>query len=115
MAVTVLGSGTQTASIGTEHTLQDTSAAATYQLFVDTTNLADGDTVELRVYKMAKSAGTRLVTYYIVRSDAQPADDLGLVSVPISTGLTDSGAVRFTLKQVLGTGRNFDWEVLKFA
>lgn len=115
MAVTVLGSGTQTATIGTEHTLQDTSAAATYQLFVDMTNLAAGDAVELRVYKMAKSAGTRLVTYYTRRDGAQSTDDLGVISVPISTGLTDSGAVRFTLKQTLGTGRAFDWTVEKFA
>lgn len=115
MAVTVLGSGTQTAIIGTEHTLQDTAAAATYQLFVDLSNLAAGDSVEFRVYKMAKTGGTRRVTYYARRSGAQPTDDLGIISVPISTGLTDSGAIRFTLKQTLGTGRNFDWTVEKFA
>lgn len=115
MAVTVLGSGTQTATVTTEHTLQDTSAAGTYQLFVDLTNMAAGDEVELRVYKMAKSAGTRLVTYFARRDGVQPADDIGIISVPISTGLTDSGAIRFTLKQTLGTSRTFDWEVLKFA
>ncbi len=115
MAVTVLGSGTQTATVTTEHTLQDTSAAATYQLFVDTTNMQSGDELELRVYKMAKSGGTRLVTYYIKYNGAQPTDDRGKLSVPITTGLTDSGAIRFTLKQTLGTSRNFDWEVVKFA
>lgn len=115
MAVTVASSGTQTATVGTEHTLYDTPAAATWQLFVDTSNLAAGDELELRVYKMAKSGGTRLVTYYAKIDGAQVTDDLGKISVPISCGLTDSGAIRFTLKQTLGTSRNFDWEVLKFA
>lgn len=115
MAVTVLGSGTQTAVIGTEHTLQDTSAAGTYQVAVDLINMQAGDELELRVKKILKTGGTLRVTYYARRDGAQPDDDMCIVSVPLSCGLTDSGAIRFTLKQTLGTGRNFDWEVLKFA
>jgi hypothetical protein len=115
MGVTVESSGTQTATIGTEHTLFDTASAATRTLFVDVTNLASGDALELHIYKMAKSAGTRLSVYKTLITGAQPTDDLGRISVPISTGLTDSGAIRFTLKQTLGTGRNFDWTVEKFA
>jgi hypothetical protein len=113
VSVTVESSGTQTAVIGTEHTLFDTAAAGTRTLFVDATNLVSGDIVEIRIYKMAKSAGSRLVTYFVAYRGAQPADDLGKHSVAVWTGLTDSGALRFTLKQVAGTGRAFDWTVEK--
>ena len=115
MGVTVDGSGTQAATIGTEHTLYDSSAAASFELGVDLVNMAAGDVVEIRVYKLFKTGGTRRVVVYQIFNDAQPTDGVGTVSVPISTGLTDSGAVRFTLKQTVGTGRNFDWEVLKIA
>jgi hypothetical protein len=115
MAVTVDSSGTQAATVNTEHTLDDVAGPGTYQLGVDMTNMASGDVVELRIYKMFKTGGTRRVTYFASYQGVQPTDDMGKVSVPISTGLNDSGSIRFTLKQVAGTGRNFDWEVLKFA
>lgn len=107
--------GTQTATVTTEHTLADTSAAGTYQLYVDTVNMVAGDVLELRVYHMVLTSGTRRVCYLARFTDAQPTDDLIKVSVPISTALTDSGAVRATLKQTFGTSRNFPWALLKFA
>jgi hypothetical protein len=115
MPVTVASSATQTATIGTEHTLYDTAAAASWELGVDLVNMASGDILELRAYKLFKTGGTRRVVVYQMYMDAQPADLVGAVSIPISCGLTDSGAVRFTLKQTAGTGRAFDWEVLKIA
>jgi hypothetical protein len=115
MAITVDGSGTQTATIGTEHTLYDSSAAASFELGVDLSAMQNGDVVEVRAYKLFKAAGTRRVVAYQAYPDAIPADEVGVISIPISTGLTTSGAVRFTLKQIQGTGRTFDWEVLKIA
>jgi hypothetical protein len=105
----------QTATIGTEHTLADTSAAGTYQLIVDCVNLAAGDVLELRLYLMVLTAGTRRVVYYQFYADDQVADDEIKVSVPVSTALSDSGAVRATLKQTVGTGRVFPWALNKFA
>jgi hypothetical protein len=115
MAVTVEASGTQAATIGTEHTLWDSSSAASYQFGFDSVNMAAGDIVEIRIYRMFKTGGTRRVTYFMPYYDAQVTDDVGKVFIPVSTGLTDSGAIRATLKQTAGTGRNFDWEVLKFS
>src|SRR5438128_741080 len=106
MAVTALGSGTQTATVTTEHTLQDVAAAGTYTLHVDTINMVAGDALELRVYQMVLTSGTRRVAYYQAYYGLQPTDDVIKISVPISNELTDSGAVRFTLKQTLGTSRN---------
>lgn len=114
MAVTDVH-GSQTAIISTEHTLADTSLAGTYQLLVDTINMAAGDVLELRLYEMVLTAGTRRVVYYQLYADAQVADDLIKISVPLSTALTDSGAIRATLKQTAGTGRIFPWSLLRFA
>ena len=114
MAVTAAGSGTQTATVTTEHTLLDIAAAGVYSLHVDKINMAAGDVLELRVYQMVLTGGTRRVAYYAVFADAAPADDMIAVSVPIGNELTDSGALRFTLKQLIGTGRNYPWKVLAY-
>lgn len=118
MAVTVHASGSQAATVGTEHFLSSLTSpapAGTFQLGVDLSPQAAGDTVELRVYKMMKAAGTARVVYLARFVGAQPADDAIKVSIPISNALTDTNALRFSLKQTAGTGRTFDWELLKFA
>ena len=114
MAVTAQGSGTQSATVTTEHTLLDVAVAGTFTLHVDTVNMVAGDVVELRLYQMVLTGGTRRVAYFASYSGAQPADDVIKISVPISNELTDSGALRFTLKQTFGTSRNFPWKVLKY-
>jgi hypothetical protein len=114
MTITVTD-GSQTATLTTEHTLFDSSAAGTYLLSVDLVNMAAGDVTELRVYEMVRTSGTRRVAYLARFTDAQPTDGLVAISVPITTGITDSGAVRFTLKQTLGTGRAYPWSVKQVA
>lgn len=114
MAVTDVH-GSQTATINTEHVLADTSAAGSYVLSVDTINMAAGDILELRLYEMVLTGGTHRVAYYARYDDAQAADDLIKISVPISTALTDSGAIEATLKQTAGTGRVFPWNFKRFA
>ena len=63
MAWTVEASGTQSASVGTEHSLHTNSGANTFVFIVDTVNMVAGDVLELRVYLMALSGGTRRVAY----------------------------------------------------
>jgi hypothetical protein len=118
MAVTAQGSGTQTAVIGTEHTLLDVAIAGTFTLHVDLVTMAAGDIVELRVYQMVLTAGTRRTAYFQNFVDDQGGDDTYpqiAISVPISNELTDAGALRFTLKQTAGTGRAFPFKVLRYA
>ena len=114
MAVTAQGSGTQTATVTTEHTLLDVAVAGTFTLHVDKINMAADDSLELRIYQMVLTAGTRRVVYFARYDDAQHADDMIAISVPISNELTDAGSLRFTLKQTLGTSRNFPWKVLRY-
>jgi hypothetical protein len=47
--------------MGTEHTLDDVAAAGTYTLHVDTVNMAAADVLELRVYQIVLTGGTRQI------------------------------------------------------
>ena len=116
MAVTAAGSGTKTVSvIGTPETLLDVSAAGTYTLHLDANALVAGDVLEIRIYQMVLTAGTRRVAYLARWDGVQPTDDVIKVSVPISNELTDSGALRFEINQTKGTARAVPWKVLKYA
>jgi hypothetical protein len=116
MAVTAQGSGTQTASIiPNEYTLLDVAVPGTFTLHVDRNAMAAGDVLELRVYQMVLTGGTRRVVYKDVWTDAPAADDVISISVPISNELTDAGALRFTLNQIAGAAKAYPWKVLKYA
>ena len=104
---TVNASGSQTATINTEHQLVDITSAGTYLLKVDTVNMADGDILALRMYTKI-NGGTLRVCYVEWFYDAQDTDDLIKSSIPIPT----ADECKFTLKQTAGTGRAFVWEVL---
>lgn len=105
MAVAVESSGTQTAVIGTEHTLASPTTAKTRQLVVDLTNLANGDTVELRVQRKVLSTGTVRTWQTAVFSHAQASPVVLSVPCPSPHGAT------FTLRQTAGTARSYDWSV----
>lgn len=101
----VSASGSQTATISTEHTLSTITTAGTYQLAVDTANMVAGDEVELRVYGKARSSDTERLMYYASFTMAQ-ASPLKM-SVPIIS----PHYFRASLKQTAGTGRAFPWAV----
>ena len=117
MAVTAQGSGTKTATGGgVEDTLLDVAVAGTFTLHVDTDLMVAGDVVELRIYQIILTGGTRKVAYYARYDGEQVADDHVKISVPISNELTDSGSLRFTLEQSgAGTDKDFPWKVLRYA
>jgi hypothetical protein len=106
MPLVAESSGTQTAVVGTEHTLATPTTNKTRVLRVDCGNMIAGDTVEIRIKTAVLAAGTvreqQNVTY---------ANALGsaiIESIPISS---NQGAT-FTLKQTTGTARQFPWCVL---
>lgn len=107
MALSSASEGSQTATISTEHTLSTETTAATYILSVDCANLANGDTVELRAYVKVRSTSTEAVYLLASYSHAQVEDVK--MSIPVPT----LHSVKFTLKQTAGTGRAFDWNVIK--
>lgn len=105
MAPAVESSGTQTATVGTEHSLASPTTAKTRQLVVDLTNLANGDAVELRIKRKVLSTGT--VRTWQMASFAHAQSSPVVLSIPCPS---PHGA-EFTLKQTTGTGRSFDWSV----
>lgn len=111
MTVTTFAEGTQTAVIGTEHFLSSPNVAGKFTLALDLSNMASGDVLEIRAYKMAKSGGTSRAMWYQMFSGAQPSYALILVSQVILNSLTDANALRFSIKQTFGTGKNYDWNV----
>lgn len=106
MSVTVESSGTQTATISTEHSLATPTGAKVYQLIVDLNNLANGDVLELRVKQKVLSAGT--VREFLVGTYANVQTQKIAASIPV----TAPQGAEFTLKQTAGTGRAFDWAVV---
>jgi hypothetical protein len=115
MAVTLQASGTQTATVTTEHQLADVNAAGVYTFHVDTSNMVAGDILELRVYQMELTGGASRVLFFHAFYGPQLTDDLQKVSLPIGNDLSDATALRFSLKQTFGVGRAYPWKVLKFS
>jgi uncharacterized protein YdaL len=108
MTVSSNQSGSQSATINTEHTLGAAiTAAGVYVLVVDTANMVDGDLLELRVKTKAKSGSTSRLAYFAIFANAQ--GELIKYSPPIPADVE----VVFTLKQSGGTSRSFDWNILQ--
>lgn len=104
MTWTVDSSGTQTATVTTEHTLAQPTTNATYVLSVDTHFLVNGDLLELRCYDMVDGSTYRQMwkgTYQHGQiNDAKASPPLAVTT-----------QAKFTLKQAAGTSRNFPWSL----
>ena len=109
MTWTVDASGTQTATINTEHVLDTpTTPNATFVLKVDTSAMVNGDVLELRVYDVVLASGAVVQEWKGTYSNIQVN---GAKQSPF-VAINQAGA-KFTLKQIAGTGRAFPWSVLK--
>lgn len=119
MALTVQASGTQTATIGTEHTLNAAAftTSGVYVLSVNTVNMALGDTLELRAYAKCLTGDTNpeliyMATYAQKTGDgAAPGSSAQGEIYKISVPIPSPYSITFTLKQTAGTGRAFPWRV----
>lgn len=102
----VESSGTQAATIGTEHNLATPATTKTRVLLVDGVNLASGEALELRFYGPVLASGAnsliRLVSF--TGSLTEPH----IQSVPIV--MPQGGTI--SLKQTSGTGRSFPWAII---
>lgn len=107
MTVSSNQSGSQTATIATEHTLGSAiTAPGVYVLVVDTNAMANGDVLELRIYTKYASGGTERLAYVATYAHAQT--ELNKFSVPVPI----DASFKATLKQTAGTGRAFPWNIL---
>lgn len=99
-------SGSQTATISTEHTLATLATAGTFLLVVDISALVAADVVELRIYGKARSSDTERLVHRGTYGPIAPATPL-VMSVPIMS----PHHFKATLKQTAGTGRAFPWAI----
>lgn len=108
MTLSVVASGTQTASIGTEHTLSAPSASNVYQLIVNLENMVNGDVIELRFKRKILSGSAAAQTVFFATYANAPGTD-GELALSPPAPCPHGCAV--TLKQTAGTGRDFDWSL----
>ena len=106
MAIAVVSSGTQTATISTEHSLATSTTGKTYVLAVNTANMVNGDELELRIYTKVLSGSTKQLAYYAAYAHTQGIPNKYSVPVPANQYCEAS------LKQTAGTGRSYEWALL---
>ena len=109
MAITVQDSGTQTAVVSTEHTLETVTGLGVYQLFVDCSNLALGDTVVVRIYCKVLSGSSSAIMFEASYSHPQS------YVVKASEPVTNPYELVFKLEQTGGSARDFEWSVVKIG
>lgn len=102
MTVSISASGNQTAD-GLEDTLTSGTSAGTYVLAVNCANMADGDTLELRIYGKANASDTEALIYFASFSNLQ-SSPLKL-SIPVAA----PSDYKATLKQTAGSNRTYQW------
>jgi len=103
---TVVSSGSQTATISTEHTLDTIATAGVFILAIDMAALVAGDVVEVRIYGKARTGDTERLLHRGTYGPAALASPL-IMSVPI----VSPHHFKATLKQTAGTGRAFPWAI----
>jgi hypothetical protein len=99
-------SGTQTASINTEHTLFTSADNKAFTSYIDLSNMTDGDIVEIRIKVKIKSGGSAIL---FLKDTLRHVQDQPLWHAPL---VPSDLQYDLTLKQTGGTGRVFDWRVL---
>jgi len=107
MTVASVGADTQTATLDVEHTLDTETDAGVYVLVVDMNNLVSGDTVILRMKTKNQTGSTSRLAYESIFSNVQSEINKYSPAIPVDTEII------CTLEQTDGTGRDFDWNLLK--
>lgn len=109
MAVSVNTSGTQSATLDTEHTLATITSAGTYQLVVDTDNLVNGEVVVLRIKVKAFSGQASKLLF-----ESAYMHDQGAMCLAMSPPVPAPIEFVATLTQSGGTGRSFPWAIYQY-
>lgn len=104
MTVSVSASGSLTAN-GTEQQLATGTTAGTYELVVDRSNMADGDTLVLNIYDQVTSSSSLVLARSVSFNNAQT--EIVTKSIPF----TCTHQYKVTLQQTAGTNRVWPWEL----
>ena len=102
----IVGNGSQSiGSLATEYTVHSTTTAGVYSFVLDTTAMANGDTLEVKVKIKVESGGADVIAYQTIFSYLQ--SDPAKISVPVIAPYGFSCSI----KQTAGTVRTFPWAV----
>lgn len=99
-------SGSQTATLDTEHTLGSAqTSAGTFVLVVNLGNMANGDKVRLKIYTKVRTGDSEAVAFsaHFAHVQGQPNQ----YSIPVASPFS----FKATLEQTDGTGRAFPWAI----
>jgi hypothetical protein len=109
MTWTVDQSGTTSAlTVGTETQLGSNSTTnATYVLKVNTSNMALGDKLTIKVYSEDISGGSVVVAWAMTFANVQA------IPLKLSPPTPSDISLKCTLDQTSGTGRTYPWEILR--
>ncbi len=101
---------TSALTIGTETFLgNDITTAGAYLRYLNVSNLALGDTLEVRVYTEVLSGDTPAI---VMLRTLQNAVIEPIVFTPIYPIVNE---IKFSLNQTAGTGRAFKWNIVQVA
>lgn len=106
MAITEHASGSQTATLDTEHTLTGAeSGDGILQVFIDANAMVTGDVTIIRIKEKARAADTQRVVYRATLN--------GVQSEPLwaSPALIVMHDWDVSLEQTDGTGRAYPWSI----
>lgn len=106
MAVTSVGSASQSATLDTEHTLDTETTAGVYVFVLDTNAMVAGDITIIRIKTKYASGGTSRLAYTATYANAQSEPIKYSIPIPVDTEII------VTLEQTDGTGRSYPWNLL---
>jgi hypothetical protein len=107
MPVAREASGTITTSTF-EQTINATTTAKTRQLVLDTTNMLNGDVIEIRARRKVLATGTvRTAMQVWTIGPIAPSTNPVWTSPPVAS----PDGVTWTIKRVAGGDRSYDWSV----
>lgn len=107
MGLIAVASGTQAATVNTEHSLTQQTGVGIYVLKVDTAAMQAGDTLVLRLKDKVLSTGTSRITQEVTLTGVQAVPNWRSEPIPSEV------EVIATLLQSEWTSRSFPWKLLR--
>lgn len=110
MALSTVGSGTQSCTVTTEHTLDTETTAGTYLAEFNLTNAVNGDAFRIRVYNKVLTGDTAEVIF-----DCMYANDQGANCIITTPPWVSMFSTSISITQTTGTSRNVPWSLILIA
>jgi hypothetical protein len=93
-----------TTTDGTEQTLATKTTNGTYVFDINTKNMVNNDTIEIRIKTKIDASDSSDVAYFATYANVQAEPKKYSVAIPIA-----NGEIIVTLKRTSGTDRSYRW------